>query len=423
MKINTYNSKITNRELDENGFLFVKDNLILCDGIMEYLGEELESEKIGNIPIEKDKIYKLNISKKELEKCLDLWKLKAITNDHHWLSPDNAKKYQIGTVGENLQIKQIDGKNYIACNISINDKEAINLIMNDVKNELSTSYANDLKVADSKDYDFEVVDIIPNHLALVDKGRAGDLVRVSNSFNNIINNNQKTMKTENTIELLIDGKKVDLSKFLAEEKAEGEHDKSISDADNKAKNEDKDKKEEDEQKENKTCNEDKQKVIYDVGGILKGKIDEEVFKTVMEKLKSISFDPSQAKSENKTKNEDKEDKDKKEDEEKDEKVKAQNYDAIYSKIFNSVKDAFEKEQQAKIKAYNTAKNICDEFDYLEMSEKDIYKKALNQLNIDCENEDVAEMKAMIKAYNSAVRVDNSFNYGISENLQEKDFNI
>lgn len=64
-------------------------------------------------------------------------------------------------------------------------------------------------------------------------------------------------------------------------------------ADNKCKNED----------------EDKRKLIDEVGGILKGKVDDEIIRTIIKKMEEASYEKSEAgTADNKCKNEDKEDK-------------------------------------------------------------------------------------------------------------------
>ena len=54
-------------------------------------------------------------------------------------------------------------------------------------------------------------------------------------------------------------------------------------------------------------NEDKRKIIDEVGGILKDKVDEEVWRTVIGKLEKLSYEPSEDdKADNKAKNADEE---------------------------------------------------------------------------------------------------------------------
>lgn len=76
-----------------------------------------------------------------------------------------------------------------------------------------------------------------------------------------------------------------------------------------------DKKEKIEEKEAIVENEDKRKLIDEVGGILKGKVDEEVWRTVIGKLEKIAYNPSETdKADNKCKNEDDEEEEKFEEE-------------------------------------------------------------------------------------------------------------
>lgn len=71
-------------------------------------------------------------------------------------------------------------------------------------------------------------------------------------------------------------------------------------------------------------NEDKRKLIDEVGGILKDKVDEEVWRTVIGKLEKLSYEPSEDdKADNKCKNEDDEDK---KDDEKETENKCKNED-------------------------------------------------------------------------------------------------
>lgn len=100
------------------------------------------------------------------------------------------------------------------------------------------------------------------------------------------------------------------------------------------------------EEEGKKCvNEDKRKIIDEVGGILKGKVDEEIWRTVIGKLEKIAYNPSETdKADNKCKNvEDEEEKEKsekeydklKEDVEKEAKEKAKNAIEEQKNIFNA----------------------------------------------------------------------------------------
>ena len=100
-------------------------------------------------------------------------------------------------------------------------------------------------------------------------------------------------------------------------------------------------------------NEDKRKIIDEVGGILKGKVDEEVWRTVIGKLEKLSYEPSEDdKADNcgkKAKNADEEEKEEKFEEEKEiaENKKAKNEDE-------------EEDEDKEEKAENKCKNSMDE---------------------------------------------------------------
>lgn len=98
-------------------------------------------------------------------------------------------------------------------------------------------------------------------------------------------------------------------------------------------------------------NEDKRKIIDEVGGILKDKVDEEVWRTVIGKLEKIAYNPSETdKADNKCKNEDDEE------EEKEEKFEEEKEIAENKKAKNE-----DKEEKEEDKADNKcAKNSMDD---------------------------------------------------------------
>lgn len=98
-------------------------------------------------------------------------------------------------------------------------------------------------------------------------------------------------------------------------------------------------------------NEDKRKIIDEVGGILKDKVDEEVWRTVIGKLEKLSYEPSEDKKADnkKAKNADEEEKEEKFEEEKEiaeNKCKAKNEE--------------EDEEEKDEKAENKCKNSMDD---------------------------------------------------------------
>jgi hypothetical protein len=101
----------------------------------------------------------------------------------------------------------------------------------------------------------------------------------------------------------------------------------------------------DKKEDEKVENEDKRKIIDEVGGILKGKVDEEVWRTVIGKLEKVAYEPSETdKADNKCKNED----DEKEEKFEEEKEIAENKEAKNE----------EKEDKEEDKKEDKADNKC-----------------------------------------------------------------
>lgn len=362
----------SHRHYDENGYLYVDKSPVLKSGILEYLGSEIMDANgfVDGVKVEPQKLYKVYLPMEELEKAKDTFNLKPIVDDHKWLGSDgaDAKNYQEGTTGEHSYIE--DGMLYIP--LVFTGKEIIKDIENG-KEELSASYTNILEKSNNPEYDFIARDYKGNHIALVDRGRCGEKVRVLNSQNN----NQKNKE-----------------QFIMKSKNEEKRDDSI------------------------VCNEDKRKLIDEVGGILKDKVDDETIRTIIGKMEKIAYDPSETSKEDnkKAKNEDPEDdkkvvKDEEPEDNKKEEKKAENSDVIYTKIANKLaSEAKAKEEKLK-KAYNDASSILGEFNPFGMSARDMYIKALNHAGVKVENESDEQLEAMLKVCNlSATKVDNSFSY-------------
>lgn len=435
------------RHKDGNGYLTVEKSPILKSGILEYFGSELlpeGSETVDGIKVDPDKIYKVFIPLDELEKAKDSFKMIPITDDHTWLGDEgeDPKEYQVGQTGEGVFVE--DG--FLYAPLKFTGKKIISEVENHEKEELSSSYYNTFAKSDNPSYDFIAKNIKGNHLALVDKGRCGPEVRVLNSFKG---ENMKQTKTKNRAVLELDGKRIDLDRFFDEERVEEKDGKDIH-ADSISENVDKreiireimavagkpvedfeggeeekvreiaklaeqlayNPSETSEADNAKTCNEDKRELIDEIGGMLKDKVDEELLRTILEKAEQLAYNPSET---SETDNEDTKD---------EEETKAMNYDALFARVSNSVKETMQKAEQAKVKAYNSARVVLGDFNPFGLSDKDMYVKALNHLSVSLNGqESVAELSAMLKAC-SALRskVDNSFAYGVI-GQDEREFNI
>lgn len=404
----SYNSAIGSvRHYDDNGYLYVEKSPVLKSGVLEYLGSEIMDIDglVDGVKVDPDKIYKVFLPLEELEKAKDTFNLKPITDDHKWLGNDgeDAKKYQEGSTGEKSFIE--DGLLYIP--MVFTGKKIIKDIENG-KVELSASYTNNLRKSDNPDYDFIASDYTGNHIALVDRGRCGNSVRVLNSK---INKQEDFMpKTKNEAILRVNGKEIDLEKFIAEEAKEkigGEkpHEDSISQ------------------------NEDKRKLIDEIGGICKSAgMSEEDIRTVIGKVEKLSYDPSETSEtdnecgvdgDEKAKNDGEEVEEKKE-----EKVISENsYSKIYNKALETIKASLKADEEDKKRAYNSASIELGDFNAYGMTAKEMLVKALNHAGVSISGkESEAELHAMLKVCNSRSRIDNSFSYDISsEGMEEHEF--
>lgn len=115
----------------------------------------------------------------------------------------------------------------------------------------------------------------------------------------------------------------------------------------------------DDEKDKKDCDKasnedvDKRKLIDEVGGILKGKVDEEVWRTIIGKIEKVAYDKSEAgTADNKAKNEDDDEKDKKDDKKAEEEAKNKCRNEEEEKLYEELKEKTEEAAENK-KAKNS----------------------------------------------------------------------
>lgn len=112
---------------------------------------------------------------------LDTLKLKPVTNDHpnEVVNVNNADKYSVGSIGETVVVE--DGN--IAVTFTVTNKDAVKAIQGKRKRELSLGYTLDLVKEDGvyngEVYTHRQTNINYNHLAIVERGRAGRNARIN----------------------------------------------------------------------------------------------------------------------------------------------------------------------------------------------------------------------------------------------------
>lgn len=147
----------------DEGYLRGEAIVTRC-GVFKYLNQDGTIRREARLP---EYAFK--------KESLDSLKMIPVTNNHPTVLVDatNAKDLSIGTTGETINI---DGEN-ILTTVTINVQDAINEIENNNKVELSLGYTLDLieqkGVYNGQEYDCIQTNIKYNHLAVVERGRAG----------------------------------------------------------------------------------------------------------------------------------------------------------------------------------------------------------------------------------------------------------
>lgn len=147
----------------DEGYLRGEAIVTRC-GVFKYLNQDGTIRREARLP---EYAFK--------KESLDSLKMIPVTNNHPTVLVDatNAKELSIGTTGETINI---DGEN-ILTTVTINVQDAINEIENNNKVELSLGYTLDLieqkGVYNGQEYDCIQTNIKYNHLAVVERGRAG----------------------------------------------------------------------------------------------------------------------------------------------------------------------------------------------------------------------------------------------------------
>lgn len=268
------------------------------------------------------------ITKETLDKFIMTMIGCPVIIEHKDVTDKNVDELRVGTISD-VWFNDLDGWYY--CSGILTDNEAIDLIKNKGWNvSCSYSFVSDdtQKTYHGKPIDMEFTDGEFLHLAIVEDPRyegANIVVNAKDDEELSINN---SIDKENIVMSVMD----ELKNFI------------LGVVNNEEKEE-----------EMKVKNEDKRKLIDEIGGILKDKVDDEIIRTVIKKAEELSYEPSEDdKADNKCKNEDEEKEEKEEKtenkckNEEDEKEKVEDEEdkedeeeekAENKKVKNSMKDA------------------------------------------------------------------------------------
>jgi hypothetical protein len=160
------------RTFDEDGHLRVSTANISKAAINPYLGKEIPGWR--ELGLESNRIYKLLRHPDELEKAAPSFAGKPILIQHTPIDAEDHPHDKVaGAVGTDVSF----ARPYLKAPLTLWDGEAINRIKSGKQQQLSCGYRYRPDMTpgtyQGESYDGVMRDLIGNHLALVEEGRAG----------------------------------------------------------------------------------------------------------------------------------------------------------------------------------------------------------------------------------------------------------
>lgn len=276
------------KDIDVNGYVTYHDVPMTKVGVFPYLGRTISPE------LEPDKVYMVLRPEEELTNIETLKSLENIPfiNDHEMLGKKFTPAEEKGIEGTTLENVKVNLP-LITNDLKAYTERVKNLIEKSNKRDLSLGYRCRYEITpgiyNGQPYDAIQRDIRFNHIALVDEGRMGSECRVTD--NSIVYDKLdlqiKEYKMEKTFTLDEDLKqelKEEIKKELLGDGEEVIEEKTEEVIDEEPKEEEKPATDEEI---------DKRKLIDEIGGILKGKVDDELIRTIMQKAEELAYNPSE----------------------------------------------------------------------------------------------------------------------------------
>lgn len=169
-----YGSKLSAHMTETpEGFLICQAVPICRTGTQQYLPREIGEKGDGLVDVyrEEDEVFK--------PAAMASFEGKPVTDDHppKEVDPHNYGNYMKGTV-QNVRRGKGEDADHVVCDLVIYDAGLINKIKHG-KREVSCGY--DCKYIDNGDGTYSQADIIGNHVAVVDSGRAGKSVSIKDA--------------------------------------------------------------------------------------------------------------------------------------------------------------------------------------------------------------------------------------------------
>lgn len=185
-------AQINKFEFDsENGFLNIRNVPIACAGVFTYRMADGTTKREAKLPTEL-------LSPSTVESANG----KPITDNHPptMLGKDTVRSYMKGLTATNAHVD----KDMLKVDLTIFDEELINEISNG-KEELSIGFTTELEPVtgsyNGETYDSVQSNIHINHVAVVDRGRAGHKVRLSGDSAEMIIDSDLNTKENGTLDV------------------------------------------------------------------------------------------------------------------------------------------------------------------------------------------------------------------------------
>lgn len=169
----------SNRVIDElTGKMRVSNCHITKADVNDYMGFEIPYyQELGLDP---NKIYAVYRPFEELEKAIDGFKGAQLFLGHHPTTATELNRDDwVGSIGTDV----IANEPYLDASITVNDQAAIEAINSEAMKELSSAYTYKPVIENGsfngKPYQIRMTELKPNHVAIVEVGRAGHEVCVA----------------------------------------------------------------------------------------------------------------------------------------------------------------------------------------------------------------------------------------------------
>jgi hypothetical protein len=188
------------RHLTPEGFMICKDVPIGRTGIQQY-----SHDQVPEVPPGFGGIVDMERPADEVFRPMTMasFEGKPVTNDHPYtggVGPDNHRELSIGHV-QNVRRGAHPNDDLLLADLFINDPNAITDINDGGKREISCGYDHDVIVVDRGRG--RQVNIVGNHVALVDQGRCGPRCAIGDTGRRRVNDRKGRVMAKNFISDLI----------------------------------------------------------------------------------------------------------------------------------------------------------------------------------------------------------------------------